>query len=81
MPFIEYGDLFRVVENGRFLSESRLSCIVGQLLAIISSLQEQHFYHLDLKPENILINKDLVVFICDFGSCLKIRHAHDIEAW
>ncbi len=52
------------------LSVADMVCIVEQILAALTSLEEINRAHCDVKPENILImdSKTLTIKLCDVGS-------------
>ena len=73
MRFVEYGDLFKLMEEKKEFSEDELRFLVYQVIESLQELHQLNCYHFDLKPENILLDTNLQVFLCDFGGCLRIR--------
>lgn len=79
MRFVEYGDLFKLMEEKREFSEDELRFLIYQLIECLQELHKLNCYHFDLKPENILLDTNLQVFLCDFGGCLRIREDQKSE--
>lgn len=61
-------DLFECIETHKFMPKSIVKSIIGQLLDILSYLEQNGIVHGDVKDENILIDHEYRIKLADFGS-------------
>ena len=61
------GELFNIIEDDQYLSESEIRRIAQQLVRALHYLHSNRITHRDMKPQNILICDNGVVKLCDFG--------------
>ena len=61
------GDLYKLLEDGRTLSEDKVRMVACQLLSALYYLHSDRILHRDIKPQNILLTHDGIIKLCDFG--------------
>lgn len=66
----EGGELFYLIVEKKFMTESQTAVIMRQIFSAIAYLHEHNVCHRDLKPENILLKeKENIrsIKLIDFG--------------
>ena len=79
--FQKYGDLHQFQTSflkRRFLSETFLCYLAGQILEAIAYLHINKILHLDIKPKNILVNDFMQFKLIDFSISLNYQDKDDI---
>ena len=61
------SDLYKLLEDGRTLSEDKMRMVACQLLSALYYLHSDRILHRDIKPQNILLTSDGIIKLCDFG--------------
>ena len=69
LEYAQMGDLFDLVKNAGFFSESTARFFFKQIVEGVDHINMKGKCHRDLKLENILIGNDFVTKIADFGFC------------
>lgn len=69
----ENGNLHSYIANNGKMSDDEAQKIFKQIICAVHYLhEEENIVHLDIKLENILIRKNFKVYLCDFGTCIKL---------
>lgn len=58
MELMEYGDLYSLIENFGYFSETQGASIFKQIANGIQEMHKDGIVHGDIKPENILVHKE-----------------------
>lgn len=68
----ENGNLHSFISKNGKISEELARKFFKQLISAVHYLHDaEKIVHLDIKLENILIRKNLNIYLCDFGTCVK----------
>ncbi|RUP49850.1 kinase-like domain-containing protein [Jimgerdemannia flammicorona] len=67
MEYLEGGELFERIKDGKSLEESEARKWFGEIMEAVRYMHKHHLVHRDLKPENILLDREGHIRICDFG--------------
>ena len=73
MPFIKGGELFKIMEKHKRLSEETVKFYAAQLIIAIGYLHDRDIAHRDLKTENILIEEDGYLKLIDYGLAKRLK--------
>ncbi len=71
-PFVEGGDLGRMIEKSAPLSPSVAARLIIDIAGAIQHAHSRDLYHRDLKPRNILIDTSGRAFVSDFGLSIHV---------
>lgn len=80
MPFYEKRDLCTYLETEPYISAAQLKSFVCQMAASVRLLHARGFIHKDIKPENFLIDRNLRLYLTDFGYCSTVDDTFFISA-
>ena len=72
MPFIEGGELYKILKNEKKFSEDVVIFYAIQLIVAIDYLHNKQIIHRDLKLENIMIDVEGYIKIIDYGLAKKL---------
>lgn len=72
MPFIEGGELYKILKAQKKFSEEVVIFYAIQLIQAIGYLHSKEIIHRDLKLENIMIGADGYIKIIDYGLAKKL---------
>ena len=74
----ENGNLHSYIANNGKLPEEEAQNIFKQIIHAVHYLhEEEKIVHLDIKLENILVRKNFKIYLCDFGTCIKLGDPED----
>ena len=71
-PFIEGGELYKILKNEKKFSEDVVIFYAIQLIVAIDYLHNKQIIHRDLKLENIMIDVEGYIKIIDYGLAKKL---------
>ena len=61
------GDLSRVIQRERRITEARARIYISEILLALEDLHKRDIIFRDLKPENVVLDKDGHALLTDFG--------------
>ena len=67
MPFIQGGEIFKVLEIHKRFVEKDIKFYIAQLVLGVGYLHSRGIIHRDLKMENIMLDEQGYVKIIDYG--------------
>ena len=73
MPFIQGGELYKILENFKRFPEDQVVFYIAQVAIAIGELHKLDIVHRDLKLENILCDQDGYLKIIDYGLAKKLE--------
>jgi protein-serine/threonine kinase len=77
MDYFPGGDLGKLLENHKQLSERVAAFYAAEITLGLEALHKMGYMHRDLKPDNVLIAADGHVKIADFGFAKSQRAIHN----
>lgn len=80
MPFIEGGELYKILKNEKKFKEEVVVFYAIQLILAIDYLHNKSIIHRDLKLENIMIDLEGYIKIIDYGLAKKLDETEEDEA-
>ena len=80
MPFIEGGELYKILKNEKKFKEDVVVFYAIQLILAIDYLHNKNIIHRDLKLENIMIDLEGYIKIIDYGLAKKLDETEEDEA-
>lgn len=80
MPFIEGGELYKILKNEKKFKEDVVIFYAIQLILAIDYLHNKNIIHRDLKLENIMIDLEGYIKIIDYGLAKKLDETEEDEA-
>ena len=80
MPFIEGGELYKILKNEKKFKEDVVVFYAIQLIMAIDYLHNKNIIHRDLKLENIMIDLEGYIKIIDYGLAKKLDETEEDEA-
>jgi serine/threonine protein kinase len=80
MPFIEGGELYKILKNEKKFKEDVVVFYAIQLIMAIDYLHNKSIIHRDLKLENIMIDLEGYIKIIDYGLAKKLDETEEDEA-
>ena len=80
MPFIEGGELYKILKNEKKFKEETVIFYAIQLILAIDYLHNKQIIHRDLKLENIMIDVEGYIKIIDYGLAKKLDETEEDEA-
>ena len=80
MPFIEGGELYKILKNEKKFKEDVVIFYAIQLILAIDYLHNKNIIHRDLKLENIMIDLEGYIKIIDYGLAKKLDETEEEEA-
>ena len=80
MPFIEGGELYKILKNEKKFKEDVVVFYAIQLILAIDYLHNKSIIHRDLKLENIMIDLEGYIKIIDYGLAKKLDETEEDEA-
>ena len=72
MPFIEGGELYKILKNEKKFKDDVVVFYAIQLILAIDYLHNKNIIHRDLKLENIMIDLEGYIKIIDYGLAKKL---------
>lgn len=80
MPFIQGGELYKILKNEKKFKEDVVIFYAIQLILAIDYLHNKNIIHRDLKLENIMIDVEGYIKIIDYGLAKKLDETVEDEA-
>lgn len=80
MPFIQGGELYKILKNEKKFKEDVVIFYSIQLIMAIDYLHNKNIIHRDLKLENIMIDVEGYIKIIDYGLAKKLDETVEDEA-
>lgn len=80
MPFIQGGELYKILKNEKKFKEDTVIFYAIQLIMAIDYLHNKNIIHRDLKLENIMIDLEGYIKIIDYGLAKKLDETEEDEA-
>lgn len=72
MPFIQGGELYKILKNEKKFKELTVIFYAVQLIMAIDYLHNKNIIHRDLKLENIMVDQEGYIKIIDYGLAKKL---------
>jgi protein kinase A len=73
LEYVEYGELFHLLQAHGPLQERHARFYAAQIAVAVCHLHEHKMVHRDIKPENILIDARGYCKLTDFGFCKVVE--------
>ena len=77
MPFIEGGELYKILKSQKKFQEEVVIFYAIQLIMAIGYLHSKEIIHRDLKLENIMIGADGYIKIIDYGLAKRLDESEE----